>query len=83
MPFRWCCLTVMILLISPKSCWQDGGEHSIWDDHLLIGRDEEDGEGMGEPRWAGVPRLPGAANLHPAQVQSMPVHMHRSACLTP
>ena len=35
----------------------------------MIGRDEEDGEGMGEPRWAGVPRLPGAANLHPAQVR--------------
>ena len=41
----------------------------------MIGRDEEDGEGMGEPRWAGVPRLPGAANLHPAQVSPQLVHM--------
>ena len=49
---------------------QDGDEPSIWDDHRVIGgRDEEDGDEMGAPRWAGMQRLPGTSNVHTAQVR--------------
>ena len=50
---------------------QDGDGPSIWDDHRVIGgREEEDGDEMVASRWAGMQRLPGTGNLHPAQVSS-------------
>ncbi|KAK9833876.1 hypothetical protein WJX74_008569 [Apatococcus lobatus] len=52
-----------------EAAFEDGDEPSIWDDHRVIGgRDEEDGDEMVAPRWAGMQRLPGTSNLHPAQV---------------